>query len=168
MKIEITNVHDIPEIFRLYDDATALQQQIGNNSWKGFKSVLIEQEITEQRHYKITEENQIACTFLVAFKNPVLWKDEGNDGAIYLHRIATNSNFRGRSYMTKIVNWAINYAKENNLQFIRLDTGSGNDNINKYYERCGFTYNGIQEINWTPDLPEHYKDGSFSLFEMKV
>ena len=168
MKIELTNNTDIPAIFKLYNDATALQQQIGNNSWKGFKQELIESEISEKRHYKITEDDEIACTFLVAYKNPVLWKDDGRDGAIYLHRVATNSDFRGRSYMTKIVNWAIDYAKENKLDFIRLDTGSGNDNINKYYERCGFTYKGIQEINWTPDLPEHYKDGSFSLFEMKV
>lgn len=168
MKIELTKINDIPQIQKLYDDATILQQQIGNNSWKGFKDELIASEIAENRHYKITEDGEIACTFLVAFKNPVLWKDNGNDGALYLHRVATNSNFRGRSYMTKIVDWAINYAKEHKLGFIRLDTGSGNDNINKYYERCGFTYKGIQEIAWTPDLPEHYKDGSFSLFEMNV
>ena len=73
-----------------------------------------------------------------------------------------------RNYVKKIVEWTVNYAKENKKLFVRLDTHSGNERINEYYISCGFTYKGISEIEWTADLPEHYKEGSFSLFEIKI
>lgn len=169
-QMEITNstLDDIPAIFKLYDEATSYQKVVNNKSWQGFERELIEQEIEESRHFVIKEDDEVACTFLIAFKNPTLWNDEGLDRAIYLHRIATNPKFRGRSYVQKIVDWAIDYAKENNLSFVRLDTHSGNDRLNQHYIRCGFAYQGITSIEWTPDLPAHYQDGPFSLFELEV
>ncbi len=168
MKITNSTLEDIPAIFSLYEAATSYQKTVNNKSWKGFEESLIEKEITENRHFVIKEGEELACTFLIAFKNPVLWNDEGLDKSIYLHRIATNPNFRGRSYVQKIVDWAVNYGLENKLDFVRLDTHSGNDRLNQHYIKCGFAYQGITSIDWTPDLPAHYKDGPFSLFEIEL
>ncbi|MCX7547265.1 GNAT family N-acetyltransferase [Xanthomarina sp. F1114] len=168
MKILKSTLEDINDIFKLYDDATSYQKKVNNKSWRGFSRSLVEQEIDENRHFKIIEGKELACTFLIAFKNPVIWEDAGHDNAIYLHRIATNSNFRGQGYVKKIVAWTIQYAKEKNIDFVRLDTHSGNEKINTYYKSCGFTYKGIKSIEWTSDLPEHYKDGPFSLFEIAL
>lgn len=168
MKILKSTIADIDNIFKVYDDATSYQKTVNNKSWRGFDRALVEKEINENRHFKIMEGNELACTFLIAFNNPVIWKDTGLDKAIYLHRIATNSNFRGRGYVKKIVDWTIQYAKEKNLDFVRLDTHSGNERINTYYKGCGFTYKGVKSIEWTADLPEHYKDGPFSIFEIKL
>lgn len=168
MNIQPSTKEDIDDIFKLYEDATSYQKTVGIKNWRGFDKALIEQEIDENRHFKIMEGDTIACTFLIAFKNATIWEDFGADNSIYLHRIATNQNFRGRSYVKHILDWTINYAKENKLSYIRLDTHSGNDRINKYYESCGFVYKGIKSIEYTSDLPEHYKDGPFSLFEIKL
>jgi ribosomal protein S18 acetylase RimI-like enzyme len=81
---------------------------------------------------------------------------------------ATNASFRGRSYVSKIVDWAIEFAKENNLSFVRLDTHSGNERINKHYTHCGFKFKEISSIDWTSDLPDHYQDGPFNLFEICI
>ena len=168
MKIENTTIADIPAIMELYAEATELQKTVGIKSWKGFETEMVQKEILEDRHYNIVDENTISCTFLIAFNNPLIWKDLGDDKAIYLHRVATSTAFRGRSYMKKIVAWAIDYARDNNLNYIRLDTHSGNPGLTKYYESCGFTEMGIRSITWTPDLPVHYKDGPFSIFEIAL
>lgn len=168
MKIINSTHAEIPAIFELYDAATAYQKIVNNKSWQGFDKELIEQEIDENRHFVIWENDEVACTFLIAFKNLTLWKDKGLDQAIYLHRIATNPKFRGRSYVQKIVDWAVIYAKENHLSFVRLDTHSGNERLNQHYIQCGFEYKGIISIEWTPDLPAHYQDGPFSLFELEL
>lgn len=166
MKIVNSRIEDIDEIFKIYDDATSYQKDVGKKSWKGFDRALIEKEIHEKRHFIIIDDNEISCTFLIAFNNPTIWKDSGEDKAIYLHRIATKENFRGRSYVQKIVDWSIDYAKELNKSYVRLDTHGGNERINNYYKKCGFTYKGLVSIEWTSDLPEHYKDGPFSIFEI--
>lgn len=168
MKIQQSTLEDIDAIFERYEDATIYQKQVGVKSWKGFDRASVEKEIIENRHFKIMEGDVLACTFLIAFNNPVIWQDNGEDKAIYIHRIATNPNYRGRSYVKQIVAWALSFGKENKLSFIRLDTHSGNERINQYYEKCGFIFKGIRAIQWTDDLPIHYKDGPFSLFEIQL
>ena len=168
MKITNSTTANIPAIFELYDGATSYQKTVNNKSWKGFEQALIEKEINEKRHFVILENDEVACTFLIAFNNLTLWDDNGSDQSIYLHRIATNPNFRGRNYVQKIVDWAVEYAKENKLSYVRLDTHSGNERLNAHYIKCGFTFKGIHSIEWTADLPVHYKDGPFSLFEIEL
>ena len=159
---------DIDAIFKIYDEATAYQKTVTKKSWRGFERTLIEREITENRHFVIKEEEEIACTFVITFDDKIIWKEASLEPSIYIHRIATNPDFRGRNYVKKIIDWTVNYAKENDKLYVRLDTHSGNERINAYYESCGFAYKGISEIEWTSDLPEHYKEGSFSLFEIKI
>lgn len=168
MQIFKTTPQDIDAIFAIYDQATAYQKTVNNKSWRGFERALIEHEIAEDRHFIIKEDDVIACTFVITFNDEIIWKEASKDAAIYLHRIATNPKFRGQGYVTKIVTWAKAYAAANNKKFIRLDTHSGNDRINKHYMSCGFTYKGISTIEWTAELPEHYKEGSFSLFEIAL
>lgn len=168
MTILNSKTEDIDSIFKIYDEATAHQKKVAKKSWRGFERELIENEIAENRHFVIKEENVVACTFVITFDDAIIWKEANLKPSVYIHRIATNPDFRGQNYVKKIVDWAVNYAKENNKLYVRLDTHSGNERINAYYESCGFTYKGISEIEWTSDLPEHYKEGSFSLFEIKI
>lgn len=163
-----TKNEDIDAVFDIYNEATSYQKTVNNKSWRGFERLLIETEIKENRHFIIKEGDEIACTFVLTFNDLIIWKEPSSDPAIYLHRIATNPKFRGQSYVKKIVEWAKTYAKENGKSYIRLDTHSGNERINNYYTSCGFTYKGISTIEWTDELPEHYKEGSFSLFEIKL
>jgi len=163
-----TTNKDIDAVFDIYNEATSYQKTVNNKSWRGFERALIEKEIAENRHFIIKEGNEVACTFVLTFDDIIIWKEASADPAIYLHRIATNPKFRGQSYVKKIIEWTKTYAKENNKEYIRLDTHSGNERINKYYMSCGFDYKGISTIEWTNELPEHYKEGSFSLFEIKL
>lgn len=168
MKIIPSTLTDINEIFSVYDAAIAYQIALNKRDWSGFESALIEKEINENRHFKIMEGDDLACTFVIDFKDPVIWKDSDDVKAIYLHRIATHPNFRGRLYVKKIVEWARDFGKQRGMDFIRMDTKSGNERLNNYYIRSGFTHKGLQEIEWTSDLPAHYKNGSLSLFEIKI
>ena len=168
MKIIKSSKEDIDAIFKIYDEATAHQKKVAKKSWRGFERTLIEKEIAEDRHFVIKEEDEVACTFVITFNDEIIWKEAASEPSVYLHRIATKPKFRGRNYVREIVDWTVKYAVENDKLFVRLDTHSGNERINAYYASCGFTYKGISEIEWTNDLPEHYKEGSFSLFEIKI
>src|SRR5690606_32291633 len=122
----------------------------------------------ENRHFKIMKDDNLAATFVITFKDPIIWENSDYDKAIYLHRIATHPNYRCRSYVKKIVARSKELTEERQINFIRMDTHSGNERMNQNYIRMGITHKGIREIEWTKDLPEHYKTGPFSLFEMKL
>ena len=168
MEIKKTLAGYIPAVFKLYDFATTFQKKVSTNSWKGFEVSMVENEIAEERHFVILDDGTISATFVITFNDAVIWKEADLEPSVYIHRIATHPDFRGRNYVQKIVDWCVDFAKAKGLKYVRLDTTSGNEPLNQYYIKCGFTYKGISEIEWNETLPEHYKDGSFALFEIKI
>lgn len=169
IQIQNTTHSDIPAIFSLYNEAITYQKQVGNNYWLGFGVALIEKEIDEERHFKILLNGKIGGTFVITLDDKLIWKDAPDDEAVYIHRIATAQTSRGNDLLKHIIEWAKTYAKQNHLSFIRMDTGSGNERLINYYERCGFTViNTNTTVDYTPDLPAHYESGIFTLLEMAV
>lgn len=168
MKIVNSTNADIETIFELYNHGTEHQKKVAKKHWKGFQRSLIEQEISEKRQWKIVIDNEVACVFAIDYNDPDIWGDKDNDPSIYIHRIATNPVFRGRFLVKQIVEWAKVHARETQKTFIRMDTGSGNEKLNNYYVNCGFTYLGVVKLTNSDSLPAHYKDGDFSLFEIRL
>lgn len=168
MEIKNSNLEDVEKIFELYNAGTAYQKDNAPRHWKGFEKKLIETEIDEKRHWTIIENNEIACTFATTLSDAVIWGERDKEASLYIHRIATNPAFRGRAYVKHIVHWAREYAANSGRQYIRMDTGSGNQKLNDYYTSQGFEYKGIISLGETPELPEHYQNASFSLFEIAL
>ena len=75
---------------------------------------------------------------------------------------------RDRNLVGKIVEWAKNYAKENQKQFIRMDTVGDNSGLINYYTKCGFEFLGLQKLKNTEGLPAHYNNATVSLFEIEI
>ena len=175
MYITNSTMGDIDTIFTLYDDAIAYQKTVFKKHWEGFERSLIETEIRENRQWKIVINNEIACIFVLTFNDALFWKEKAEQPAIYIHRIVTNSKFRGGAYTPIIVGWAKNYCKKHNKDFIRLDTWGDNPKLKDYYIKCGFEFLGIIDIenlgqgdtSGTEGLPKHYK-GTLALFEIEV
>jgi ribosomal protein S18 acetylase RimI-like enzyme len=122
MDIQNSTIADIDEIFLLYKVATELQKAKQVVLWPEFDRALIENEIHENRQWKMLIDNEIACIWASTFSDPLIWGKRNIDPAVYIHRIATNPSFRGRKLVSEIVDWAIKYAKSYNKQFIRMDT----------------------------------------------
>lgn len=168
MEILQSKNEDLDTIMELYAAGTAYQKLVAEKHWQGFDRAMVQREIDEERQYKIIESGSIACVFAAASSDALIWKERNADPAIYLHRIATHPDHRGKSYVKSIIDWARDYALTNGKQYIRMDTGSGNERLNNYYISCGFSYLGITEIGNAEGLPLHYRGGSSSLFEIKI
>jgi RimJ/RimL family protein N-acetyltransferase len=167
-QIQNSNSNDTDEIFRLYKIATDFQKTRFTSHWPEFDRELIETEILENRQWKIVAEGKIACVWATTFNDPQIWEERNEDPAVYIHRIATNPDFRGQNLVGKIVEWAKNYAKENQKQYIRMDTVGYNLGLINYYTRCGFDFLGLLKLKNTGGLPAHYENATVSLFEIEV
>lgn len=159
---------DLDEIFRLYDLAIEFQKTVFNKSWLPFERKFIEREIAEKRNWKIVIDDEIACIYSIAFEDALIWKEKNADAAIYIHRITTNPDFRGRKFVPKIVEWAREYAKSIGKDFVRMDTWGDNQKLIDYYTACGFEFLGIVTPDEIEKLPKHYEGITLSLFEMKL
>jgi len=168
MQILNSTFEDIDAIFKLYDAAAEFQKSVSSKQWQGFERSLVEKEISENRQWKIMEGDQIACIFAITFNDPLIWNERDKDPAIYIHRIVTNPDFRGGSYVREIARWAKVYAKSIDKKFVRMDTWGDNLKLKEYYVSCGFEYLGVTVLKDTTGLPKHYEGLTLSLFEIPV
>ncbi|MVX34396.1 GNAT family N-acetyltransferase [Myroides sp. LoEW2-1] len=168
MMIQNSNLNDKEEIFKLYELATNFQKERYTVHWPIFKDSLIESEIKQNRQWKLVIDGQIACIWATTFSDPQIWQEKNSDPAVYIHRIATHPNFRGRQLVQHIVNWAKDYASANDKAYIRMDTVGENTSLITYYQRCGFAFLGLSKLNDTEGLPMHYDNAIVSLFEISL
>ncbi len=169
MHIENSTLADIDEIFRLYRLATEYMRSKPNVVvWPKFEREMVEQEITEHRQWKLLIDDKIACVWATTFSDEQIWGERNEDPAVYIHRIATNPDFRGRNLVAQIVAWAKTFAQKNNKDYVRLDTMGENQKLIGHYTKMGFTFLGMFDMKNTEGLPEHYQNGQAALFELVV
>jgi hypothetical protein len=168
MNVENSTNKDIDEIFRLYKAATDFQKKKFIVHWPEFDRGLIETEIAEGRQWKVVINDSIACIWATTFSDPQIWEERNNDAAIYIHRIATNPDFRGNNFVELIVGWVKQYASVNEKKFVRLDTVGDNSGLIAYYTKCGFDFLGLLKLKNTEGLPAHYDNATVSLFQIEL
>ncbi len=167
-KIQNGNINDINEIFRVYKIATDFQKTRFTVHWPEFDKMLIETEIFENRQWKIVTDDKIACIWATTFNDPQIWEEKNDDPSIYIHRIATNPDFRGQNLVGQIVEWAKAYAVEKQKKYIRMDTVGDNPGLIDYYTKCGFDFLGLLKLKNTTGLPTHYDNATVSLFQLTL
>ncbi|MEM9672460.1 MAG: GNAT family N-acetyltransferase [Cyclobacteriaceae bacterium] len=169
MTVALSSQPDIPEIFRLYRLATELQKEkFPENQWPEFSPELVTTEVTELRQFKMLIDNQIACVWAITYHDPQIWEEEDNDYSLYIHRIATNPDFRGNNLVKQIADWAREFAQEKRLRFIRMDTCGYNQKLINHYTRCGFEFLGSRKLKDPLGLPAHYQQADVCFFEIKL
>ena len=109
-KIENCIMEDVSMILSLYEDARILQTQKGMVVWPVFDKEFVEKEIKELRQWKLVIDNTITCNWAITFDDKDIWGPKDKNDSIYIHRIATNPDFRGNRYIGNIVEWAKQHA----------------------------------------------------------
>ncbi len=169
MKIENSTAADITEIFRLYRIASDYQKAKKTVVvWPEFERELVENEIAQGRQWKLIIDDHIACVWATTFSDEQIWEERNGDAAVYIHRIATNPEFRGQNFVSIIVEWAKEYAKKNAKDFVRLDTLGNNTRLIDHYTHAGFKFLGMFDLKDTSGLPSHYHDVPACLFEIRL
>lgn len=167
MEIKNSDLTDISKIFELYGIATEYMKSKNQVAWPEFSKELIVSEIKEQRQWKLVIDNEIACIWASTLSDDLIW-GTNDKPSVYIHRIATNPNFRGRKLVNQVVQWADQYCMDNKLANIRMDTVGLNKGLIGHYEKLGFEFLGTKILENTDGLPDHYKEGPVCLFERKV
>lgn len=168
MNIQNSTIEDIDEIFRLYNLASSHQRSLNMVTWPEFERSLIETEIKENRQWKLLIDDEVACVWAITFSDPEIWEDKNSDSSIYIHRIATNPDFRGNNLVNQLTEWSKKYAAEIGKRFIRLDTVGENKKLISIYKNAGFDFLGLFKLENTESLPAHYLNATVSLFEIDL
>lgn len=164
-QIKKSSEQDISEIFRLYSLAREYQKaKFPENLWPEFEYELVATEVREGRQFKLLIDEKIACVWAIAYEDPIIWPEDDGKSSVYIHRIATNPDFRGNNFVQIIVDWAKEFVQEK--RYIRLDTCGNNTRLIQHYQSCGFNFLGIKRLEDSTGLPPHYHDADVCYFEI--
>ncbi|WP_142784645.1 GNAT family N-acetyltransferase [Changchengzhania lutea] len=87
------------------------------------------------------DSNIVGCITLSivmdAEYKPIRWLTPNLDN-IYIHRLAVHPEYQGLGYAQNLMKFAEDYACNNNVNSIRLDTFSQNSKNQKFYELRGY------------------------------
>ena len=164
-EIRNSDLNDIPNILEIYRVATNYMKSKNHVAWPEFEKDMIAKEIQDLKQWKLLIDGEIACIWVTTFNDELIWGKENEKPSLYLHRIATVSEFRGKNLVKHIVNWADEYCVANSLKYIRMDTGGLNKGLIQYYEKLGFDFLGTKKLMNTDDLPDHYQGVPICLFQ---
>lgn len=168
MHIENSSHSDLSTIFEIYDAATLYMKSKNQVAWPLFDKKMILKEIEAQQQWKLVIDHQIACIWMTADNDPLIWDAHPNDKALYLHRIAVHPSFRGQGLLQEIFNWAHQNACNNGAKYLRMDTVGENKNLIEHYRSYGFKWLGMKNLTKEKGLPLHYREGEVCLFEKTV
>ncbi len=116
-----------------------------------------EKDITRNELFVLViEERIIGCMVLTPIMDseyiPIKWLSE-NKNNLYIHRLAIHPKDQGKGYAQKMMDFAEQFAINNNYCSIRLDTFSKNNRNQKFYEIRGFKRLGEMHFPKQSEFP---------------
>ena len=168
--VTITNtiLEDYEKVLWLFDQVMVLQGTNGYKVWETIDKESLITEIKNKQQFKIVEDSEILCLFSIQLNDPFIWREKDQNDAIYLHRIAVNPNFKGKKTFQKVLAWAMQFANQNNLKFIRMDTWSDNFKLIDYYKSFGFQFIENYKTSSDSSLPLQNRNLEVALLQLEV
>lgn len=166
--IENTVAEDLPFVYWMFEEAIKYQKINNYKGWNDYDKTFLQNEVKQKLHFKVVSNNQILCIFSVCFSDPLIWREKEKGTSIYLHRVTVNPYFKGQSQFAKVLQWAIDFARNNQLESIRIDTWADNPTIIEYYKNYGFKFVENYKTADTKALPIQHRNLNVTLLEYRI
>ena len=158
------------EIMLIIEDGREFLRQQGINQWQHGSpdKEIIEQDIKNQTSYVYEIDRDIVATAMITnydrdYENsPTLWSKCNN--YLVIHRIATIKNKRNQGIGRQFLSAIVEFAKKENIDYIRIDTHKNNKIMRKFLSNFGFVKLG--EIKLT--MKNNLDDKERIAYEIKV
>ena len=143
MEIILAQQKDIVDILHMINSCVNDLRNNGIFQWdENYPSkTIIKDDIKKKELYAIRHNNKsIAIIVINEFQDKewetVLWSEKIKKPLI-IHRLTVDINWQKKGIGRKLIDFALNYARENKYDSVRFDVYSGNPDLIKTYEKMG-------------------------------
>ena len=151
---------ELEKIMIIIEDGREFLRQQRINQWQhGSPSKeTIEQDIKEQTSYVYEIDRNIVATAMLTnydrdYENyPTLWSK--CDNYLVIHRIATMKNKRNQGVGRQFLSAIVEFAKKENIDYIRIDTHKDNKIMRKFLSNFGFIELGKIKLTMKNNLDD--------------
>jgi len=143
-QIRLATSSDLHTIKKLTEACAVAMQDKGIFQWNEHYPSLKKLESDVDRNELYVLENSDKLLGLIVLTHimdeeyiPISWLT-ANSKNLYIHRLATDPATWGKGSGKKLMNFAEDFARENNYESVRLDTFSQNKRNQRFYEARGY------------------------------
>ncbi len=148
--IRLATKADIDKIWQLRLDASALLKSRNVNQWQHEEPSVnhILHEI-EQGSFYVYEVNHeiIGMIYLMHEIEETYLEIDGNWHYdlpyLTIHRLAVKQDYLKKGIADELMNYSIKYAKDHQIDVIRIDTHEDNKHAQRLFQKYGFEYCGV-------------------------
>ncbi len=135
---EISDILLITKACAAYMESKGIYQW--NEHYPSKEAFLI--DVDRNELYVLLENEKIIGTVVISTHMdkeyiPIKWLT-ANEKNIYIHRLSVHPDFQRKGYAQQLMDFAEEYARQNDFVSVRLDTFSQNKQNQKFYETRGY------------------------------
>ena len=149
--IRLGTINDLDACYQIVLDAKEFMKQTGSLQWQqGYPyKENIEKDLLSQTMYVLEEDGIIKG--MIALKQEFTknyvningkWDYPVSDDDLVVHRLAVKKEYRGMGIGKRLMAFALEYAKNNNIHHLKTDTHPLNIAMQKTAEGAGFVRKG--------------------------
>lgn len=151
MEFRLAKEIDREEIEKIYEDGSLKLKSLGINQWQGQDKPNLNnfKELIENKNIFVLDDKEKVVSTVIIYDYDLDY-EKNLDGKwnipkayLALHRIGTLSSERNKGYGRKIIEFAEDFAKENNYKSLRIDTHRENKTMQNILNLLGYNYVGL-------------------------
>lgn len=147
---------DTPVVHALLNDAAAWLAARRIDQWPyPFPEHLVRAFIDRNGTYIARYGNDPVGTLAVYWEDRTFWGAQPPDAG-YVHALAVDSRARGHELGARLLDWAARLAATRDRTWLRLDCGTDNTPLRRYYERLG---SSTSATSWSPSPEPDQQQG---------
>ena len=142
--IRLAEEKNLPEIKKLTEACAIAMEEKGIFQWNEHYPSLekLQADILKKELFALLESNIIKGIVVLTDHMdeeyiPIEWLTKSGNN-LYIHRLATHPSVWSKGYGQKLMDFAEEFARQNDYDSVRLDTFSKNHRNQKFYESRGY------------------------------
>ena len=162
--IEKADIKDLNEVISIMEDIKQEMRDEHNPQWGSTEDNYpsddkLNEDITKDSMYKYVEDNVIKGVVTIMQDNGEydLVIENSKKKSYIIHRLAVPKQYRKQGIATKLMEFAEEMAKNNNIEVLKSDTEVCNDKTNKLFIKLGYEFKGIFIYDDYPGKYNYYE-----------
>ena len=155
-----TKLEELEQVMKIIEDGRTFLKEQGINQWQHGEPSreMIINDINEGISYVFEKSGEIVATAMLSSfdedyeKYPTIWTKCSN--YLVIHRLAIKKEYRSQGVGHKFMNDIILFAKENSVEYIRIDTHKDNVIMRKYLSKNSFKELGKIKLSMKNSLDD--------------
>lgn len=148
LKIQIGQLLDLEALFQIYLNGKSELERNAIYQWtNNYPTIsIIENDLRKGVLYTLKNNNEIIGAINISEEQEIEYQSVNwefdNSKVLVIHRLVINPKHQRKGYAQKLMDFAENFARENDYSSIRLDAFSQNNRVLEFYKKRNYCISG--------------------------